>query len=270
MSDVMSTSDALGEVMFFTLAIAVAYFGYAGPLFYAPIILIPANVALILLICQNNVPISAQTIVFYAITISITIVYLSWIIRLHRRSVEWIFLRVVLRLLPAVGILMIDLQANPYAFVIYASAVVFSNISMLKSLYNLITGRKKFYGFSGHVSLLIIIFLDVATCLLCYAKLFAEFGIRVGSDWDKHSDIISNNLIDTLYLSVVTWTTLGYGDFSPINTKGRIVSAAEAINGYLVMAVIVVGLQALFTLLNHVQPPASKAEDEDKVFFDAS
>lgn len=51
-------------------------------------------------------------------------------------------------------------------------------------------------------------------------------------------DGISQNLSDCLYFSMVTWTTLGYGDFSP--TKGaRFFAASEALLGYIYMAALI-------------------------------
>lgn len=43
---------------------------------------------------------------------------------------------------------------------------------------------------------------------------------------------------DAAYFSVVTWTTLGYGDFTP-QSYVKILSALQAITGYLVMALLV-------------------------------
>jgi Ion channel len=44
-----------------------------------------------------------------------------------------------------------------------------------------------------------------------------------------------------LYFSIVTWTTLGYGDFRPTDDL-RLISAAEAILGYLSMAILVAAI----------------------------
>jgi len=46
---------------------------------------------------------------------------------------------------------------------------------------------------------------------------------------------------DALYFSVVTITTLGYGDISPINLLGRILTSAEPIIG-ITLLVLVLGL----------------------------
>ncbi|MDZ7714432.1 MAG: potassium channel family protein [Rhodovibrio sp.] len=41
-----------------------------------------------------------------------------------------------------------------------------------------------------------------------------------------------------IYFSTVTWTTLGYGDFSPIDSL-RLLSAGQAVIGYLFLGLIV-------------------------------
>ncbi|MDH3346490.1 MAG: ion channel [Desulfobulbaceae bacterium] len=50
--------------------------------------------------------------------------------------------------------------------------------------------------------------------------------------------IIKHDFLTSLYFSVVTWTTLGYGDLQPINEL-RMVAAMEALMGYLYMALLV-------------------------------
>ena len=49
-----------------------------------------------------------------------------------------------------------------------------------------------------------------------------------------------------LYFSVVTWTTVGYGDVTPANPLARAFAAAEAFNGYIVMAIFIAALVASF------------------------
>jgi Ion channel len=41
-----------------------------------------------------------------------------------------------------------------------------------------------------------------------------------------------------LYFSLVTWTTLGYGDFRPV-PNGRLVAASEAVIGYVMMIILI-------------------------------
>jgi len=50
---------------------------------------------------------------------------------------------------------------------------------------------------------------------------------------------ISKNFLDCVYFSVVTFTTLGYGDFHPLEGWGRIFAGTEAFIGALMMALFV-------------------------------
>ena len=54
---------------------------------------------------------------------------------------------------------------------------------------------------------------------------------------------IKNNLIknfpNSLYFSLITFTTLGYGDFRPLEGCGRILAGSEAFIGAFMMALFV-------------------------------
>jgi hypothetical protein len=50
--------------------------------------------------------------------------------------------------------------------------------------------------------------------------------------------LITKDYILSLYFSVVTWTTLGYGDFKPPSDL-RLIASLQALMGYLYMAIVV-------------------------------
>jgi hypothetical protein len=62
-----------------------------------------------------------------------------------------------------------------------------------------------------------------------FASLYWVYGIR-------NSDGTHFDLILSIYFSVVTWTTLGYGDFYP-EPQVRLVAAIEALSAYCFMGV---------------------------------
>lgn len=68
--------------------------------------------------------------------------------------------------------------------------------------------------------------------ILLFALVYYYFGVMRGSD------LIIGELLTSIYFSIVTWTTLGYGDYSPVYSL-RLVSAFEALFGYLYMAIVV-------------------------------
>lgn len=61
--------------------------------------------------------------------------------------------------------------------------------------------------------------------------------------WSGLKDTATNSaptrpLLDAIYFSVVTWTTLGYGDIIP-SLESRPIAAMEALAGYLVMSLLI-------------------------------
>jgi len=71
--------------------------------------------------------------------------------------------------------------------------------------------------------------------ILLFASLFMIFGIsNVGIEFNT-----SNNFLDCVYFSTITFTTLGYGDFRPLEGWGRILAGSEAFIGAFMMALFV-------------------------------
>ena len=79
-----------------------------------------------------------------------------------------------------------------------------------------------------------IIFLFGISNILIFAFIYQVFGVNSGGKE------IKGEFFTSLYFSIVTWTTLGYGDFTPASSTWlRLVSAFEALLGYLYMAILV-------------------------------
>lgn len=82
-------------------------------------------------------------------------------------------------------------------------------------------------------------------CILVYKDIYLELGVIDSSDGKNVHD-----MNDLLYFSIVTWTTLGYGDFRP-SPDARLFAASQAILGYVYMSILVakffrwMGLMAL-------------------------
>ena len=71
--------------------------------------------------------------------------------------------------------------------------------------------------------------------ILLFASFFMISGIsNVGIEFNT-----SNSFLDCLYFSTVTFTTLGYGDFRPLEGWGRILAGSEAFIGAFMMALFV-------------------------------
>ncbi|MBU2714033.1 ion channel [Zooshikella harenae] len=80
----------------------------------------------------------------------------------------------------------------------------------------------------------------IALCAIAYFFIgVADSGQLVKFNWDHGFLKNFYGLTDCLYFSVVTFTTLGYGDFTPVGLT-RLIAAIEAFTGSFTMALFVV------------------------------
>jgi hypothetical protein len=97
------------------------------------------------------------------------------------------------------------------------------------------------------VNIIGAMFLGVTSSIAVYACEYAYFGLRDTSiQLDQTHDGVVRDGFTSLYFSVVTWTTLGYGDFVPAGRITRFFAAWEALTGYLMMAVLISALVSIF------------------------
>lgn len=88
-----------------------------------------------------------------------------------------------------------------------------------------------------------IIAFSISTILL-FAVMYGTLGVSSGSEiirFDFQADISSNaiSFLDCLYYSIITFTTLGYGDIIPLGFT-RLLAASEAFIGAFALALFVV------------------------------
>lgn len=79
-----------------------------------------------------------------------------------------------------------------------------------------------------------LVIIDVLLMVGTFALVYSGIGLLDNTSDDQH---VVHSFPIALYYSVVTFTTLGYGDFYPMGI-GRVLAAAEAAIGYLVLGVI--------------------------------
>lgn len=89
-------------------------------------------------------------------------------------------------------------------------------------------------------------FVFVAFLIAIYAGLYADTGLK---DTVATSQMSSADPWLCLYFSVVTWTTVGFGDVVPAQPLARAFAAAEAFNGAIVMAILISVLVSSFQKL---------------------
>lgn len=87
-------------------------------------------------------------------------------------------------------------------------------------------------GFRAGLIFLLIV--TVVVSVLAHALIYEEVGLMPSGEEDVHMPSFS----DGLYFSIVTFTTLGYGDFAPVE-KFRLMSALQAVYGYLFLGSLV-------------------------------
>ena len=85
---------------------------------------------------------------------------------------------------------------------------------------------KKIYHF------ITTILLGISNILL-FAIIYYHNGII-----DSQSKNIIYDLSTSIYFSIITWTTLGYGDFIPTE-QSRIFASIEALLGYIYTAILI-------------------------------
>lgn len=74
-------------------------------------------------------------------------------------------------------------------------------------------------------------FLSAIFQICFFASIFFNYGIS------NCSDNVCG-FLTYFYFSIVTWTTLGYGDFQPLN-ESRLFAGLEAMSGYIYMGILV-------------------------------
>ena len=79
------------------------------------------------------------------------------------------------------------------------------------------------------------VIISAISIILIFTFLFMSSGISDTSI----GGFTSNNFLDCVYFSVITFTTLGYGDFRPLEGCGRVFAGTEAFIGALMMALFV-------------------------------
>jgi len=100
--------------------------------------------------------------------------------------------------------------------------------------------REKVLSIFGPLSLFVLLGIWATVSIFGYALIF----------WGSYSQLAVNNepvsfWID-LYLSGVTFFTLGYGDVLPINAIGRFIAVVETANGFGLLAVVISYLPVLY------------------------
>lgn len=75
----------------------------------------------------------------------------------------------------------------------------------------------------------------ILTCvfmnIVFFGRIYASLEVSNGSE-------LLSTRADSIYFSVITWTTLGYGDFAP-KSSARVIASIQVLYGYILMPLIV-------------------------------
>ena len=116
------------------------------------------------------------------------------------------------------------------------------NYTFVRDLFNILTSHQSLRDlYKEYAWIAVVALLNLSL----FASLYHMFGISHGGT------VVRGDWYNSFYFSVVTWTTLGYGDFVPAEPM-RLVAALEAFLGYIYMAILV-GL--LLNLSQHTMKP---------------
>ena len=77
--------------------------------------------------------------------------------------------------------------------------------------------------------------------LMMYAHIFEVLGLK-----DTGPQTITHNIFNSLYFTIATWTTVGYGDLVPFDWWTKFFAALAALNGYVLLAVFISTLVPIF------------------------
>lgn len=99
-------------------------------------------------------------------------------------------------------------------------------------------------------------YLYLALIPLCSVIFFVEI-MSFGENPEQYGplELPLRNLVDSIYFSIITITTLGYGDITPLTIIGKITSALEALSG-----IALIGL--FLNALSHQY--ANEAQEEER------
>ena len=121
-------------------------------------------------------------------------------------------------------------ESKPAIMVFMTVTLTLGFLSMQIAIFNILR-RRHSNGRGVHPFMLPISVLINLAIIVVYAKTYKSIGIL-------HNGELVNSGRESLYFSVVTWTTLGYGDFAPSESI-RMLAASQAFIGYVSMAMLI-------------------------------
>lgn len=142
----------------------------------------------------------------------------------------------------------------PRNTVIVVLGIVFVGLYLrllLEQMRQVLGGGRHLYRTLG------IALLNLILLIVTFAWMYQQIGII---DNTRPGSPVVHSFTTSVYYSVVTFTTLGYGDFYP-QGAGRFLAALEAITGYLILGIVV---STSVYLIHPEHKPSLTDEGEDE------
>lgn len=115
------------------------------------------------------------------------------------------------------------------------STILFVVIVFISSFWNVFTKHHEHKVLPQIFKMLLVVYVTIVS----FASIYKHAGLVHGTDEITHGSL------DALYFSLVTWTTLGYGDLQPTESI-KLLAAFEALLGTLFIPLLIAAI--IFTL----------------------
>lgn len=137
-----------------------------------------------------------------------------------------------------------DTLYNEQLWIIQTILPVFIILATLLMVSNLLLTVKDRTIISAFLEILVMLEF-IFIIILLYATLYKHSGLKSGT-----SICLVHDGFTSLYFSIVTFTTLGYGDYVPGDDLCKMTAALEALTGYYLLALSITTLVKLANIAN--------------------
>lgn len=93
--------------------------------------------------------------------------------------------------------------------------------------------------------------------MILVMMIFFALAYKLGGLYETRTYTTASSPWDFIYFSMITWTTVGYGDLIPASVISKLAAGIEALMGYLVMALYLAALLRMATMEQDIRGRAA-------------